>query len=468
MANSAVDLVADSDDMRQFAPSLGDSATASSRPVSRGRPEQRHIEKDAMRGHRSAVDLGSSEARSLTTATAQAHRSGGTPSSNDAKNHAMVAELAELGRRVDMHSRRLTLFGSWAQRWRIRHASAARRERVLRSVLCEWRACSGDDSVRPQLVLLTKRSDDHASNLLELQQSIVEVDVRVDAHERRLATLDAIAQKQEQQLEKVDAALHVLCNNGAAAVPAEATPLPGNGDDANAAKLDELVEALGGQARAVDDLGAIVRQELATARGLLEAEAANASAMPAPAFPDPPADVVMQQLLECVAQQGRSMEELHSMVQQLVSEPPPHSPERGLPRDDRGSPTPGAKGEPAAELAAAVPEITIRVVELEESVATMQRHLGLLAALVRQVRDHAADALEDRVAAAISEVHRRLKAPLAEARDRARQLRTCGDSVESADEMSGERPAGFRAESSVSQPGTRNYSSVSQPDRYTS
>merc|ERR1712107_431957 len=68
--------------------------------------------------------------------------------------------------------------------------------------------------------------------------------------------------------------------------------------------------------------------------------------------------------------------------------------------------------------ASALPVLIERVTELEDMAESTQRQLAALAAVVRQVRDHAADAFEDRIAAAIGEMQRRLVDTVAAARNR--------------------------------------------------
>jgi len=196
---------------------------------------------------------------------------------------------------------------------------------------------------------------------------------KVDEHERGLSELRDQSHMQELHLARVDAALDMALS----AQPQ--SPEPQTCDPAAAAKLAELLEALGGQAKAVEDLELIVREELCLSRELT-----------------PPPGDISQQLLEQAVEQGQAIAELSDLVAELGAclEKPP-----------------------AAEPTPAQQELEGRVAELEGEVGSIQQHLGALVTLARQVRDHAADALEDRVAIAVNEV-----APVSERADRLREV----------------------------------------------
>merc|ERR1712113_1212726 len=81
---------------------------------------------------------------------------------------------------------------------------------------------------------------------------------------------------------------------------------------------------------------------------------------------------------------------------------------------------------PSGNIAEMV-QLTERVANLEDDVASMQNHIGTLVALVKHIRNHAADAFNDRVAVAMNEVHEHIAGCIATVHERVQYLRSSSD-----------------------------------------
>jgi len=209
---------------------------------------------------------------------------------------------------------------------------------------------------------------------------------------------------------------------------------------------------LAGQAHAVEDLEIVVREELRACHEALEQiTAAAASTMDAVApthAPSAGAVRAERALLQKLAEQGEAIKKLDGLVrgftlpvcaprqQQQIASSGPSGGQRGA-QIGVGS----RARETSASAASALPSSSDRVAlegrveTLEGDMAEVRQQSIMLSAAMRQVRDHAADALDDRVAAAVSEVHRRLAGSLAAVRGRVQGMRAVvrgGRSLETA------------------------------------
>eukprot|EP00450_Noctiluca_scintillans_P016267 CAMPEP_0194525826 /NCGR_PEP_ID=MMETSP0253-20130528/61427_1 /TAXON_ID=2966 /ORGANISM="Noctiluca scintillans" /LENGTH=842 /DNA_ID=CAMNT_0039370593 /DNA_START=55 /DNA_END=2586 /DNA_ORIENTATION=- len=138
------------------------------------------------------------------------------------------------------------------------------------------------------------------------------------------------------------------------------------------AQMRDLVSKLNGQATALQDLDFVVRDEL-------HASQKNAAAVAT-------AGVTLQRLMVKMAEQGGLIEDLYSVMQEFKQQSVhAHHEDCGV----HGS-------------------LSLRVQAVEQSVTSAQENIGQLAVILRGVRDHAADALDDRITAAMAEVHKRL------------------------------------------------------------
>lgn len=138
------------------------------------------------------------------------------------------------------------------------------------------------------------------------------------------------------------------------------------------AQMRDLVSKLNGQATALQDLDFVVRDEL-------QASQKNAAAVAT-------AGVTLQRLMVKMAEQGGLIEDLYSVMQEFKQQ------SVHAHHEDCG---------PHGSL-------SLRVQAVEQSVTSAQESIGQLAVILRGVRDHAADALDDRISAAMAEVHKRL------------------------------------------------------------
>merc|ERR1712224_506478 len=223
-----------------------------------------------------------------------------------------------------------------------------------------------------------------------VNQQIRAAQVRILEHGGQIEDLQDRADKHDLRFVKIDATLESLrCSPAALAIQDV-----GRSNQFSASV--EVLELLAGQAKAVEDLDFLVREELRVGRQLAESAAQVA---------DHPLEVkVADRLAEHVAEQSRAITELRDAVEDISSRveqsafPPPSRVEQ--------SPS-GSRMAPSGR------EILERVGVLEEQTASIQRNLVAVVAAVRQVGDHAADSLDDRVVAAMGEVHGRLASTIA-------------------------------------------------------
>merc|ERR1740129_1927396 len=192
-------------------------------------------------------------------------------------------------------------------------------------------------------------------------------------------------------------------------------------------QVSEVFESLAGQAKALQDLEAVVRTELRASHRLLEARSGAPSEQQDQASTAAAASTELPQRVEA---QGRALARLDALVCKIGS----FLVEGGggkPPNDLLDEPTSAGAAEPSASSSAAgVPAtegqqkelLESRMSGLEEGVAEVRQHMRLLVAAMRHVRDSAAEALEDRVAVAIGEVHRRTAEPLAGVHERLHEL----------------------------------------------
>jgi len=341
---------------------------------------------------------------------------------------ACVAEAAPVAR-LEAQGRRLFALTAAVGRWCTRLPPwLANTHGLLRVVLQEWRSTCRSEALRPRTLRLGSmpgdRSAEHAAALRELRRSLGSISGKVDKHERGLAELRDQTQVQDLHLARVDAALDAALSSkpgrdggcGAALAGGQEPGAKELASEQGAARLADLVEVLAGQAKAVEDLEVVVRDELRASRELAEAAAASAAA-------DPAFGGLSQQLLDQVVEQGQAIAQLRCILTDLAAAPSASS---------DALPPPATAVQPGA--AGALPgthqvceELTSRMADLEEDVGSIREQFGLLVAVVRHVRDHAADALEDRVAAAMGEVRTRLAGCTASLSERVDCLRAaCG------------------------------------------
>lgn len=340
---------------------------------------------------------------------------GGSGSSADAgqpTTSAWVSQLGELGRRVDAHGRRLLALTS---------AAFGQNQDLLplRRILCEWHALLQRTTARSPShgshAMLDRRKEvvDRATSptssptslpapgLKDLRSSFSAMNLRVLEHDQQLTQLHSSAQSQELHLAKLDSALEtLLCQ--APGVLLQNRCASGNGVPSmlNGEQLAELLEMVSGQAKAVDDLDFVVRDELRKSREqLAESE-------------------VSQQLIEHIVEQGHAIRDLHGVVEDISCKVAGSEQQLGLLRP-HSMPHPTSPSDAQTSAEGGLAE---RLLDLEDTVSSMQGNLSTLAAVVRHVQDHAADALDDRVAAAIGEVHGRLAGCIASARQQVSAL----------------------------------------------
>lgn len=351
---------------------------------------------------RNQFQRGGSPSRDLAV---PAHGNSGDQISHRRLDEVAASQIAELRHRADVHGQRLRVLAAAAGRCCLQRAPrvlGSDEPTLLRTVLHEWRAAlCRSDFVRPRTSRLGDRSVD-AAVFKELRRSVGTSAVRIDEQDRRLEDLRDLAQKQELHLAKVDAELGIVLSNSKArhTSPPVNDGLLSHIPGAVGRQLAELLETLTGQAQAVEDLEVIVRDELQASRELAEAAAANVAS-------DPKLGSLTKQLLERVSEQGQAIEQLRDLLAELRVELLPRAERQGI------AEMPSEK----------TPELAGRVAELEGDVASMQEHLGALVAVVRYIRDHASDALEDRVAVAMNEVHRRVAGSIASMHERVDCLR---------------------------------------------
>lgn len=339
------------------------------------------------------------------------------------------ASLAELGRSAELHGRRLLALTAVAGRWCTRQPPGVGVQGWLRLVLQEWRAAGRSEAIRPRAVRLGgDRSAEHAAALRELRRNLGTVSGKIDEQERGLSDLRDQTHLQDLHLARVDAALDVVLSNKIGLGAPSADCNGGGSADAaaeqGAARLADLLEALAGQAKAVEDLEVVVRDELRASRELAEGAAASAAA-------DPAAGTFSQQVLDQVVQQGQAIERLRQLLAELTATlgraSPPASPRACHVGASAAAPTglPPALAPCSGETCK---ELDGRVADLEEDMSFIREQLGLLVSVVQHVRDHAADALEDRVAAAMAEVRTRVAGCVGSLSERVDELRSaCGN-----------------------------------------
>merc|ERR1712096_573990 len=145
----------------------------------------------------------------------------------------------------------------------------------------------------------------------------------------------------------------------------------------------EILEMLAGQAKAVEDLDFLVREELREIRAGRQLEESTARAA------DQALETqVASQLADCIAEQGRAITELRDVVEDVSCRVKQQA---SLP----------VEVVPSCGQAVSGSDIVGRVGMLEEQTQSIQRHLVMIVSAVRQIRDHAADALDDRMVAAM-------------------------------------------------------------------
>merc|ERR1711948_186892 len=76
-----------------------------------------------------------------------------------------------------------------------------------------------------------------------------------------------------------------------------------------------------------------------------------------------------------------------------------------------------------------------RVGRLETDVTSIQEHIGAIVAVVKYIRDHASDSLEDRVAIAVNDVHQRVSGCIASLNERLDSLRPMASQPEHVTQM---------------------------------
>eukprot|EP00927_Polykrikos_kofoidii_P062739 TRINITY_DN5753_c1_g1_i1.p1 TRINITY_DN5753_c1_g1~~TRINITY_DN5753_c1_g1_i1.p1 ORF type:complete len:633 (-),score=131.14 TRINITY_DN5753_c1_g1_i1:186-2084(-) len=387
----------------------------------------------------------------------------------------VTAELAALGRRLDAQGKHLAVVGAWAQRQQLLQiCDVVWRDDLLRAAFRVWhaevppgtvttrKACVDEESIA-RLNDMCRRTDEHAASLEELQRCLEPLESHLDAHDARIKGLDEVSCKQEEQLATLRASLHATPTR----IVADIGPM-------RVAQVEELLDTLTSQALAVEDLGLVVRGEISEGRRLVDAKADLASA-------DLEAERdTLELLFRRVAMQGRSIEELHALTQELhsklqrfpsfavdgqkvrdgacgeeveeeaqkrhnsganhamrSSQLSPYALGDSSPINDHSFAFSAEDNAKVAEFAACLPFLEGRVAGLEDAAESTHRQLSVLTLLVRQVRDRAADAFEDRVAAALGEVQGCFAGSLAAVRQAAHRLRdstACGDHIAGDDE----------------------------------
>lgn len=127
---------------------------------------------------------------------------------------------------------------------------------------------------------------------------------------------------------------------------------------------------------------------------------------------------VTEQLAKCIAEQGQAITNLSDVVEGIGSQLKAQvtlSADRGVVKERH---------------VAIDGDVLERVAMLEEQTLTMQKHLVAVVSAVRQIRDHAADALDDRMVAAMGEVHRRIAGSIASVHSRVSKLQAADVSDE--------------------------------------
>lgn len=297
----------------------------------------------------------------------------------------IASRLVDLSSRMDVHDRRLLLLTNTACRHWLHNPVKPSRDDPLRIVFWQWHSVA-------EVVNRRKAPADPES----LGQQLRAAQVRMLEHGGLIEDLQDRADKHELQLVKFDSALDGLrCSS----VP---PAIQNGGLRNNFAATVEVLEMLAGQAKAVEDLDFLVREELRVGRQLAESAARAAD--------HPPDAEATDKLAEHIAEQGRAITELRDVVEDLGNkvEHTVSSPVKAQPNGNCVAPLPD--------------DIVERVGQLEGQTACIQRNLAAVVAAVRQIRDHAADALDDRVVAAMAQVHRRLAASIASVHAQVQQL----------------------------------------------
>jgi len=192
----------------------------------------------------------------------------------------------------------------------------------------------------------------------------------IDEHKRQLADLHDVFHKQEVHLAKLDAVVDgVLSSKGTVAT-----------SSSGLARIVDFLDALSGQAKAIEDLDIVVRDELRASRKLAEDATSNVAD-----------DRVMQQLAERVSAQGEAIERINLVLADISAKfacrPSPSAPaepgrdaskhvaERGA--DEQATCQASAMTPLGCQEcdAGSLPQLARRFSELEDTVDFIQHHL---------------------------------------------------------------------------------------------
>lgn len=356
-------------------------------------------------------------------------------------NH-LSEKLREIGRRVDAHEhvQRSSLMMT-ASLFARRFIGASNVE-LLRISFREW-SCACE---KPQAPLGPSASDISAALLgvHEARASLEAMVIRVDEHDRKWVQVLDTSQKHGGQLAKTEASLSSLRSEVAVSRNAQAkheaalatlqaetevlkkrgrgqpspnpAPAVGQGPKVDASSIqrfEHLAELLVGQAKAIEDLEFVIREELDELRasrsgkpagvGVKTAKAAVGSSSELP-------EAMHAFLFDRISEQGVAIEHLSCLIQQVSGK-----------LDNQGN-----AGTLSALASEAVSDLPERLSTVEEAVASMQQHLSVLAVAVRRVRDHAAEAFADRVAVAVGEVQQMVAARLSSVQGVAASIKVDG------------------------------------------
>lgn len=318
------------------------------------------------------------------------------------------AQIAELRRRADVHSMRLRTLAAAAGK---HHTQPSCEHKLLRSAWHEWCGSCKKEVVKTNGPLRAERSADVIAGLKELRRSFGAAAVRMDEHERRLADLREVTRRQELHLSKVDAALDVVMSADSLRQRVGSPSRERTASASSGYQLAEFLETLSGQAKAVEDLEVVVREELRAGREFAEAAAANIVS-------DARHDALANEFSARVSEQGQVLEQLRDLVLELCKECKPFAQQDLTETSDKNTQS-----------------LSTRVIDLEGDVASMQEHLGALVAVVKYIRHHASDALEDRVQVAMNDVHHRVQGCIGSLHERLDSLRPLASSPENITQM---------------------------------
>lgn len=177
----------------------------------------------------------------------------------------------------------------------------------------------------------------------------------------------------------------------------------------------DLIDRLEGQANVIEDLEIVIREELRSCSEVLKNIAVSPTRAASPARAEAAAVAEGasagrddRMLLRKLREQGEAVQKLDLLVKKLCASYESGASTGRLPD---AKPKAAAGVLPTAQVALPAAQqkaLEGRVAALEHGMAEIRHRSEVLSVAMQQMRDHAADALEDRVAAAVSQVHKRL------------------------------------------------------------